>query len=703
MSASELEQLLLFKDADTLAFIDSPSYKPNYSLRPSCVQSIGHRIHSQKLLATGSPVLTQLFDAKVQERNIKRRGGLPEGIKYIIDLTPPSTEDDAVLQLTELSCPLGIRTWAESFSRWELPAACVKGIDTIDNPAQNDRIHAIELPEYSPSRHRAGIVHILQLLEGSIPVLDTPCKLWTFFAVAKLYEIAAMPQISVRIMSWIYEGNNKRLIELHPEITYRIAKGIQCAHLLQDSFSVLVGEEALLLLRNSGAPPPKKQQVTVHGRPQEALDDDDVQRVQYAGESFLGHVLERFVELVGDEMRWLNDCPQLQTVLSCRFHSPDEDDIVQDLIDCLKAFLRNSILAVLDQHSWTWFPMSHKLLATGNYPTDDYFNVYSSLDLKERILSRTFWHNLRRKKFSDHDGTLFAVPIETTLANMGRSIAAFKNQHKATIREVTVVELRRRVKAFNALVYPLSQPDQRQFYFRDSRAPYDICNREFSIKDFLEEAEFYCAAFAKGMFASYWEEMKYDITDTLTYLTEKELKYLPLWAGGCDDGTGGVYAEQVPFAETDGFSAPGPSIHTGSAAPSEVPSIDSFLESTVHGASHRATEGVTSEVFSIDSGIMSESDNLSLADTADFQRVDIDSEPFTNADFRKVDDELSMALDSSADDDDDIFFDSDGASDSDDTVVLENADDSEISEFEELNLDEEREQRLPIREKDAVA
>ncbi|KAL4957299.1 hypothetical protein BDW69DRAFT_37163 [Aspergillus filifer] len=703
MSASELEELLFFRDADTLAFIDPPSYKPNYSLQPSSVQSIGHRIHSQKLLATGSPVLTQLFDAKVQQRNIKRRGRLPEGIKYIIDLTPPSTEDDAVLQLTELSCPLGIRTWAESFSRWELPSACVKGIDTVDNPAQNDQSHSTGLPEYSPSRHRAGIVHILQLLEGAIPVLDTPCKLWTFFAVAKLYEIATMPQISVQIVSWIYEGNNKRLIELHPEITYRIAKGIQCAHLLQDSFSVLVGEEALLLLRNSGAPTPKKQQVTVHGRPQEALDDDDVQRVQYAGESFLGHVLERFAELVGDEMRWLNACPQLRTVLSCQFHSPMEDDIVQDLIDCLKALLRNSILAVLNQHSSTWFPTSLKFLATGNYPNDDYFDVYGSLDLKERILSRTFWHNLRQKKFSDHDGTLFAVPVETTLANMGRNIGAFKNQHNAIIREVTVEELRRRVKAYNALVDPPSQSNQRQFYFRDSQAPYNICNRGFSIRDFLEEADFYCAAFAKGTLASYRDETKYDLTDTLTYLTEKEFKYLPLWAGGCDDGTGGVYAEQVPFAETDGFSAPGPSIHTGSAAPSEVPSIDSFLESTVHGASHRATEGVTSEILSIVSGVMSESDNLSLADAADFQRVDIDSEPFTNADFRNVDDELSMALDSSADDDDSVFFDSDGESDSDDTVVLENADDSEVSEFEELNLDEGREQRLPIREKNAVA
>ncbi|KAL4946781.1 hypothetical protein BDV06DRAFT_181531 [Aspergillus oleicola] len=702
MSASELEEFLFFKDADTLALIDPPSYKPNYSLQPRSTQSIGHRIHSKKLLVTGSPVLKQLFDTKAQERNIRRRGGLPDGIKYIIDLTPPSTEDDAVIQLTELSCPLGIRTWAESYSRWELPGACVKGFDTVDTPAQNDRKHASGLAEYSPSRHRAGIVHILQVLEGLNPVLDTPCKLWTFFAVAKLYEIATVPQISVRIMSWIYEGNNKRLIELHPEITYRIAKGIQCGHLLQDSFSVLAGEEALLLLRNSGAPTPKKQQVTVHGRPQDTLDDDDVQRVQYSGESFLGYVIDQFVELVGNEMRWLNFCSQFRTVLSYTSQFPYEDDVVHGLISCLKAFLRNAILAVLDQHSSTWLSTKYKFMCTGQYPTDDYLDVYGSLCLKERIMSRTFWHHLSERKLSEHDGILFAVPSETTLASMGRNVGAFKNQHNAIIREVTELELHRRVSSFNALIDPLSQPHQRQHLINHLDGPNRICNRAFSLPAFIGEAEFYCATFAKEMFAPNRDEMTYDLTDTLTCLREREFKYLPLWAGGCDDGTGGVYAEQVPFAETDGFSAPGPCIHTGSAAPSEVPSIDSFLESTVHGASHRATEGAASEVVSLDSEVMSKSGNPSLADSADFHKVDY--EPTSDADFRMIDNELSMALDVSADDDDDdVFFDSDGESDSDDTVVLDHADDSEISEFEELNLDEEKEQRLPIREKNAVA
>lgn len=45
-------------------------------------------------------------------------------------------------------------------------------------------------------------------------------------------------------------------------------------------------------------------------------------------------------------------------------------------------------------------------------------------------------------------------------------------------------------------------------------------------------------------------------------LTGEEFKYLPLWAGGLDDGTGGVFHEPLPDAEM-GPIGPGPAYHTG--------------------------------------------------------------------------------------------------------------------------------------------
>jgi hypothetical protein len=54
------------------------------------------------------------------------------------------------------------------------------------------------------------------------------------------------------------------------------------------------------------------------------------------------------------------------------------------------------------------------------------------------------------------------------------------------------------------------------------------------------------------------------LTDTLLCLSDEEWKYLPLWAGGLNDGSGGVFAPMVPPAPVGaGASGPGPAFHTG--------------------------------------------------------------------------------------------------------------------------------------------
>lgn len=55
----------------------------------------------------------------------------------------------------------------------------------------------------------------------------------------------------------------------------------------------------------------------------------------------------------------------------------------------------------------------------------------------------------------------------------------------------------------------------------------------------------------------------------LLSLEEPELNYLPLWAGGLDDGSGGVFQDPIPPAEM-GPSEPGPGYHTGLTLPSVV-------------------------------------------------------------------------------------------------------------------------------------
>lgn len=62
------------------------------------------------------------------------------------------------------------------------------------------------------------------------------------------------------------------------------------------------------------------------------------------------------------------------------------------------------------------------------------------------------------------------------------------------------------------------------------------------------------------------------LCDTLLSLSDKEYAFLPLWAGGMNDGSGGVFAGAVPFAERGAPSQPGPSYHTGSTLASAASS-----------------------------------------------------------------------------------------------------------------------------------
>ncbi|KAI0409531.1 hypothetical protein F4802DRAFT_544377 [Xylaria palmicola] len=55
----------------------------------------------------------------------------------------------------------------------------------------------------------------------------------------------------------------------------------------------------------------------------------------------------------------------------------------------------------------------------------------------------------------------------------------------------------------------------------------------------------------------------------LTSLSDEELKFLPLWAGGLDDGTGGVYEPDIPDAERGFPIGPGPAFHTGDTVPDD--------------------------------------------------------------------------------------------------------------------------------------
>ena len=94
----------------------------------------------------------------------------------------------------------------------------------------------------------------------------------------------------------------------------------------------------------------------------------------------------------------------------------------------------------------------------------------------------------------------------------------------------------------------------------------------FDLDQFFREAHKYVVRFGLQKLQSSdhhqrKEPFELGIINTLVCLQDSEWKYLPLWAGGNDDGSGGVYVDQPDTADL-GFSSPGPDIHTGTPATS---------------------------------------------------------------------------------------------------------------------------------------
>ena len=101
-------------EGDTLVIIKYPNNQPAYDAYGFQLKDL-HRVHSEKLLATNSKVFKEKIESTwLQHRAAKRAGvlnNLPEGIRFVIDLTPPEEGEEALQLTAELCCSEGIREW----------------------------------------------------------------------------------------------------------------------------------------------------------------------------------------------------------------------------------------------------------------------------------------------------------------------------------------------------------------------------------------------------------------------------------------------------------------------------------------------------------------------------------------------------------------------------------------------------------------
>lgn len=102
----------------------------------------------------------------------------------------------------------------------------------------------------------------------------------------------------------------------------------------------------------------------------------------------------------------------------------------------------------------------------------------------------------------------------------------------------------------------------------------------FDLGRFFDQAQEWIEGFASIKLRSsdhdcMREPLELGIVNTLVCLEDKEWKYLPLWAGGNDDESNGVYSDDVPTAE-HGFITAGPEIHDGLTPANSVQASSEF-------------------------------------------------------------------------------------------------------------------------------
>ncbi len=385
------------------------------------------------------------------------------GIKFHIDLRPPSEDDDAVLLLTDLTCTHGVRNWYHARQKYQLPVNLVLGTDELDtdsNPyqttfsggmpdAENVRkvgassgveessIINLSVPELCPLRQHSAVERMLQAIYGNDPRLDSAPKVWAFFATTSFYDCARHPSISKWIDKWLYTGKNACFIQNNPEVAYRIGMGCDLAHLVRDAYSVLVGEKALLdVVSELGGSVPSSQR-SIHGRELENLDDDERNRISHAASSLIRRIRTRYQSMLIN-MDWLKDCREYKRLSELNIDSKDEGGAVAYASGLIRHFCASRIGHMLSKNLRMPFSdLDASVSNTGAFRNGnmlEFETVYNNLGAVTRPFTRSFWMALQRVQLTEGDYSSSTAAIaELAIHGEAQTVIGATTIHKTNM------------------------------------------------------------------------------------------------------------------------------------------------------------------------------------------------------------------------------------------------------------------------------
>jgi hypothetical protein len=363
--------------------------------------------------------------------------------------------------------------------------------------------------------------------------------------------------------AWLLTVKNDSFVDFNPEIALEMAWILRIQSVTRSALRIIVVENALEGLAFENATQSQIAGRTKFDRPREHLQDDLRTVVQYSTRALISRVLKTYVTLQGDARSiydWLR-IPEFNKLIDIGriidVHGKSFPSGISDLnrIAVMKA--RRSFEGVVEQLGYY---IRFVVNSAWDSPTFDQARYIDQATING---SRQFYS--QKDGFQDTDRIIDGMTHVQTLLTR-----RFWTNLDAQAAEMDVL-MRYGINfvAFNENLGMLVDifPALRQHYtHQESRFFFDqiVFHSQVSGAFILLKEEWV------------WGDRELDLSHTRHLalgLTSAEFKFLPEWAGGNDDGTGGVFDDtDLPDAVL-GPAGPGPVYHTGETVGTETSTI----------------------------------------------------------------------------------------------------------------------------------
>ncbi|RXG49805.1 hypothetical protein VDGE_00473 [Verticillium dahliae] len=404
------------------------------------------------------------------------------------------------------------------------------------------------IPDYCPIRHRICILRLLYLIEGKHVLLDSAPRVWTMIAISKIFGCLGL--MVKPVAQWLLMWRNSTFLEVLPEEGLQIGMTFKFIDVTRFVFEILVYEKALKDAGDSirSAAP----NTTIFGRKSRDAGDDLDNMVQHAAQALVQRNSSVMTLLGSDTVFDDMDIPEWKRLAEVRRRLAAETDSHE----CAAA------VVVLDQlkqrilHFWRKNILEEALgCLTGAEcgKVDDFRFRYVAPNSRERL--NTIYDRMNPVQkgmclfFHNRINTIARTgpwqPGPLTPESPATKSLTFAQEYVGTLS----VALKR---SFEKVV--AARPQLFADFDRDletgaaSRNPFRLVKFDNQVFGVLRE----CVEIPRNDFFDIPKKRtpsRFLTNHFLAFLVPDEVKFLPVWAGGQDDGTGRVFNDELPPAE----------------------------------------------------------------------------------------------------------------------------------------------------------